>query len=106
MSEPKASAAARLVDSLENGGQPGDFTYVLRRDGRTGEHITGGLNYVCPGCRVVGHLPFRKPGAWPAQPQHDWHWNANRVKPTLAPSIRHVGCGWHGHLVDGVFTSC
>lgn len=47
---------------------------------------------------------------------HSWKWDGNRESPTLTPSInclahnpenpaeKYAGCGWHGHLVAGVFT--
>lgn len=46
---------------------------------------------------------------------HMWAWNGNREKPTFTPSINclthnpqnpqelYAGCGWHGHITDGIF---
>lgn len=46
---------------------------------------------------------------------HMWGWNGNRVRPTFTPSIncldhnpenpaeKYGGCGWHGHITDGIF---
>ena len=37
-----------------------------------------------------------------------WHWNGNREKPTLAPSIgvpENPPYHWHGHLRDGAWKS-
>jgi hypothetical protein len=44
-----------------------------------------------------------------------WNWDGNVDAPTLTPSILHTkrvdgvypdGCGWHGYLTAGEFTSC
>lgn len=34
-----------------------------------------------------------------------WNWNGNTDKPTLTPSVHHVG-HWHGWLTDGEWKSC
>lgn len=55
------------------------------------KHIPGavelhddGLYYVCPcGCQYIGYLPFK-----PA-PSPSWHWDGNRERPDLEPSIHH-----------------
>ncbi len=64
-----------------------------------------GLRDRCPcGCGTVGFLPFTgsvPPGAT------TWHWDGNRERPTLTPSVRRItGCRWHGHLVAGVWRPC
>lgn len=103
----KASGPARRSDPWADDAQPWDFEYVYREgkhaDGTPWRHIAG-LNYRSP-TGSVGHIPFRKPSLWASLPGHDWHWNGNIEKPTLSPSIHHVG-HWHGHLVNGVFKSC
>lgn len=45
-----------------------------------------------------------------------WTWNGDRERPTFSPSIhclesnlkvpaeKYGGCGWHGHIKDGVIT--
>lgn len=55
--------------------------------------------YACPcGCGTVGYLRLRPPES----PRPSWAWNGDRQRPTLHPSIHHVG-HWHGWLRDGVF---
>jgi hypothetical protein len=34
-----------------------------------------------------------------------WHWDGNEDKPTLAPSVHHLG-GWHGYVRAGRMESC
>jgi hypothetical protein len=59
-----------------------------------------GLNYVCPcGCGAIAPLHFKP------EPSPSWTWNGNREKPTLTPSVHHVG-HWHGYLTDGMWVSC
>ena len=59
--------------------------------------------YVCPcGCGAVGLLIVaanRKPDFSPS-----WNWNGLVDKPTLTPSVNHVG-HWHGWLRDGIWHS-
>lgn len=59
--------------------------------------------YVCPcGCtRAVLSIGKNfKPEQGPS-----WQWNGSFDKPTLSPSVHHVG-HWHGWLRDGVWVSC
>lgn len=60
--------------------------------------------YVCPcGCGSLGPLTVGngfKPSDGPS-----WHWNGLLDKPTLSPSVHHVG-HWHGWLRNGVWESC
>ena len=62
------------------------------------------LWYRCPcGCDHVGFLRVgrnEKPAKSPS-----WNWNGSTEKPTLKPSVHHVG-HWHGWLTDGVWRSC
>lgn len=59
--------------------------------------------YICPcGC-TLGVLSVGKnfkPADGPS-----WEWNGSFDKPTLSPSVHHVG-HWHGWLCDGVWVSC
>lgn len=98
----KLSVAGKLVDEASDSKEPGHFSFYTKTLKGGGEHI-GGMVVVCPGCKWPIAIPFRSK-LWPKQP-HDWEWNGNREKPTLNPSLHHVGC-WHGHLRKGVFTSC
>lgn len=60
--------------------------------------------YCCPcGCGALGPLTVGKgfkPSSTPS-----WNWNGSLEKPTLTPSVHHVG-HWHGWLTNGVWTSC
>lgn len=60
--------------------------------------------YCCPcGCGALGPLNVGK-GFKPADGP-SWTWNGALDKPTLTPSVHHVG-HWHGWLTDGVWRSC
>jgi hypothetical protein len=96
----KQNCIGERVDEPEHRGQ---FSFYVRT-GADGKEWPGGMIICCPGCKGVSALPFRKPSQWAKQP-HDWHFDGNYDKPTLTPSIHHVGC-WHGHLRSGAFTSC
>ena len=75
--------------------KPGAFEFY-----KSGDRYPAGMIYCCPcGCGSTGSLAFR-PG-----PSPSWEWNGHREKPTLTPSVHHVG-HWHGYLTDGVWTSC
>lgn len=63
------------------------------------------LTYCCPcGCGRMFPLVVGN-GFKPDAPHATWQWNGSREKPTLSPSIYHVG-HWHGWLTDGVWRSC
>lgn len=67
---------------------------------REGERFPAGMIYCCPcGCGATGALAFR-PHESPS-----WEWDGNHEKPTLSPSVHHVG-HWHGYLRNGVWESC
>jgi hypothetical protein len=57
----------------------------------------GHLHYVCPcGCGFARAVPVNG--------ERGWKWDGNEDKPTLDPSIRHVGmCRWHGFLRNGMW---
>jgi len=62
------------------------------------------LWYCCPcGCRSVGVLSVGK-NVKPSAEHPTWKWNASFDKPSLEPSVHHVG-HWHGWLRDGVWVS-
>ncbi|TPM41530.1 DUF6527 family protein [Mesorhizobium sp. B2-3-4] len=62
------------------------------------------LSYCCPcGCGRLAPLLVGN-GFKPAE-SPSWQWNGSREKPTLTPSINHIG-HWHGYLTDGVWRSC
>ena len=71
------------------------------------EEDEGGVRdfyYCCPcGCGAIGMMFVGenfKPDESPS-----WEWNGSLEKPTLRPSVHHVG-HWHGWLTDGVWRSC
>ena len=103
-SGPARRVAAGLWDRADAGlAERGEFEWAVRViDGK--EHIAC-MILICPGCKMISALPLMKPSLWPRLPGEDWHWNGNIDRPTLSPSIHHVGC-WHGHLVDGVLKAC
>lgn len=73
----------------------GAFEFFVDRDQKV-----AGMIYSCPcGCGRTGALNFRP------HPSPSWEWNGDREKPTLTPSVHHVG-HWHGFLTDGVWRSC
>lgn len=83
-------------DLFEVGG-PG--TVQFTGDGKGG---TSALLIKCPGCGEASALPLMTEPNPHSHPQ--WSWDGNREFPTLSPSIHHQqGCGWHGHLRNGVF---
>lgn len=89
----------RLVDDLMaegNEGVPGLGKWWASPDGEQ-----RGLHFWCPcGCGELLGVRVAGPPAWT--------WDGNREKPTVSPSILHTtpgGCGWHGFLRNGEFTS-
>lgn len=87
--------ARRCEDIDEVRSAAGAFEYY-----QDGERFPAGMIYCCPcGCGVTGALRFR-PAASPS-----WEWDGNLEKPTLSPSVHHVG-HWHGYLRNGVWESC
>ena len=91
--EPVAATYCEDIDSVR--ATPGAFEFY-----RHGDRDPAGMIYSCPcGCGAQGALAFR-----PA-PSPSWDWNGSRDKPTLSPSVHHVG-HWHGYLIDGVWRSC
>lgn len=77
--------------------EPGAFQV---RGGENGTYLL----LACPGCGRVSGMTVGdpKPVSSPS-----WRMTGPAEAPTLAPSVNCVGCcGWHGHLVGGVFTSC
>ncbi|MDR7034479.1 DUF6527 family protein [Mesorhizobium sp. BE184] len=62
------------------------------------------MSYSCPcGCGRLANLLVGK-GVKP-ELSPSWNWNGSTDKPTLTPSVHHVG-HWHGYLTDGVWRSC
>ncbi len=91
---------AKIVDDLfspDNDGVAGRIKYY--RSNTPGADDLAGANFWCPcGCRELLSVSFA-PGRWT--------WDGNREKPTVRPSILHVGgCGYHGWLTNGVFERC
>jgi hypothetical protein len=122
MREGKRDAPAVLYaddgDFVSNG-PPGAFRWT----GLYGVDEGGpyGMNFKCPcGCGAVHGAGFdNRPADWLAKdrPRPMWHWNGDKEKPTLTPSLglhrshdgRTIGVDgyhWHGHLKAGVFEEC
>lgn len=59
----------------------------------------------CPcGCGMLMNLPIYSDQK---TVNPSWHWDGDREKPTLSPSIRDLaGCKFHGFLQQGVWTFC
>jgi hypothetical protein len=86
--------ANRVQDIDVEGVPPGAFEYFTA-SGRE----NAGMIYVCPcGCGALGSLNFRP------HPSPSWDWDGNMEKPTLTPSVHHIG-HWHGFLTGGVWVS-
>lgn len=83
-------------------GPPGLGSYFTA--GNDNESAAG-LMFACPGCGELTSIAFRD---FDGKPK--WTWNGDRQKPTAQPSIfsdpAKGGCGWHGFLTAGRFTSC
>jgi hypothetical protein len=91
--------ATRVDDIDADGLPPGAFAIF---EGTKGDGTSVGLVYICPcGCGHTGVLDFRR------EPEHhpSWIWDGNRDKPTLSPSVHHIG-HWHGYLTAGVWVFC
>jgi Family of unknown function (DUF6527) len=92
----KRNAKARLVFAFSELQIPGDFFYEFDRHGAALR-----ICYSCPcGCGVFTALQIAR-----VKLDRSWKWNGNIPKPTLEPSINHVG-HWHGYLKDGEFIEC
>lgn len=115
MSEVRLPAPVQAVSdrTLEEGnfrqrGPAGGFFLEAKPDGDE-RSIWGWIRFRCPcGCNSYNRLPIglnEKPpkGAdTNAGVRATWMWDGNREKPTLSPSIHHVG-HWHGFLRGGFF---
>lgn len=90
----KTNVAGRAVSGLGQAEHPqrGDF-----------EIQAGQVWVCCPGCGTSSALKLGEPH--PDKRPAEWKLTGTPDKPTLKPSINHVGC-WHGWLTDGQFTSC
>ena len=107
----KRNAAALEVKDFDELKEPGNFEYA----GLYGidDDVPYGMIFVCPcGCGAHGALAFdNRPADYlakhPDAARPAWHWDRNREKPTLSPSIqRTTGCRWHGYLRAGLFEEC
>lgn len=88
-------------DEYGAGRVPGGFRIVDKDEDGVG---TAWLWYCCPcGCGTLSPLLVGN-GFKPAD-SPSWQWNGSLDKPTLQPSVHHVG-HWHGYLTDGVWLSC
>lgn len=65
----------------------------------------GDFWYCCPcGCKTIAVLRVGN-GHKPSGDSPSWNWNGSTDRPTLTPSVHHVG-HWHGWLTDGEWKSC
>lgn len=100
MSEVRLAAPVEATRSedIDEDETPGAFGYYVHG----GSEDYRGMIYRCPcGCGRLGALPFHPLGGDDKKHYRDgWHWDGNRDKPTLTPSVHHVG-HWHGYLRDG-----
>lgn len=97
------TAPARIVEDIDaDGAQPGDVE-PLAYGG-----VVWGYGFACPGCGSKSYLALDE-----ENPPPRWSVTAGDIrKPdavSLSPSILHDrskgGCGWHGYLTRGIFTS-
>lgn len=77
-----------------------------------------GIMFSCPcGCGAVHGPGFdNRPAGSVVEGRAAWHWDGNKDKPTLTPSLGlhpkddsapdGSGYHWHGHLTAGVFQEC
>lgn len=94
---------------------------AFRWTGLPGASGIFGINFGCPcGCGRIYGASFdnRTPDLLAiGHKQGQWHWDGNRDKPTLTPSLGlHAANGspvgpdghyhWHGFLRNGVFEEC
>jgi len=78
-----------------------DGEYVILT--RNGSDDKCGIVFKCPGCQEALAVDnMDEPG--------NPHWRIDFESLSAKPSIYHLrnghGCGWHGYLTNGVFTSC
>lgn len=104
MSENRDSIDAKRVFPPLNDSHPGDFCWDFDDESLGGKRTdeTHWLYIHLPGEQHRGAIQVRRgaPGG-----NRVWGWDGNEDKPTLQPSIHHVGV-WHGHLVAGRLVSC
>jgi hypothetical protein len=78
---------------------PGSCCWIVNQDNEI-----ACLTFVCPcGCGKTHAINVKKG----EKVDQAWKWNGDCNEPSLEPSIRCLTpCGWHGHLIDGVFKQC
>jgi len=109
----RACVVATFVDDID-GDTPipaGQWSFY-KRYSDPDDAMPAGILFGCPcGCGEMKSVGFdthesRRPR---------WHWDGNRERPTLTPSInilqlndagQQVGEHWHGWLTAGEFRSC
>lgn len=107
MSENKESVECRRVKVPREEGQktqPGDFAWDTDFPSTTPEEkvaATRTLYLHVPGTTHWSAWPVNRGGPTGLRV---WGWDGNEDKPTLAPSLWHVGT-WHGHLWAGRLVS-
>lgn len=93
--------AGKYYDDASFKLEPGDWEVTT--DTPTGQRY---FWFGCPGkCKTISALPIRP--VMDANIKHDsWHLTGDDIdKPTLTPSVHHVGC-WHGWIRDGEISTC
>lgn len=95
----------------EPGDRPkvGDFQIIdhpLPADDMIGEATVKMIHMVLPGDSICT-IPIRPvpEAAKNINNGHSWKWDGNQDKPTLEPSVHHVG-RWHGFIRKGRMESC
>lgn len=108
---PAPVPATPVDDAFEHGrfGEKGEIAGAFSFDqAKPGAGFWGHILFTCPcGCGSFSRLPVglnEKPphGIDPDGIKATWRWDGNRTRPTLDPSIHHVG-HWHGWLKNGVW---
>lgn len=114
----KRNAPAVLVETItDESNPPGAFKYTGLHGFDGGPY---GMNFLCPcGCGAMHGASFDNvpPEALTRFKQGGWHWNGDRERPTITPSlgcypthhdqsVGKDGYHWHGYLKNGVFEEC
>ncbi len=96
--------ATRTDDAWPDGDYTTPGAVFIDTEGLYEDHLL----FACPGCGRMGSIRAKHP-----KDQNGPSWDITAGKLTepeglsLSPSIHCLGCcGWHGHLIAGLFKSC
>jgi hypothetical protein len=111
--------AVHVDDIIHDSNAGGSFRWTTLYQVEGGPY---GMTFRCPcGCGAMHGVGFdNRPSDWGGEAekkQPRWHWDGNKEKPTLTPSLglrkcrddQTVGADgyhWHGFLRAGVFEEC